>query len=103
MTTVLKPLPGGPATFRKPLDATNDPVCCVLCAMLLHLPFDQFILTSSSILGFNYCQRMKYFCRVKEPVTGIFPIERETSTNYPTGRTQARTQVCREGGHLRTR
>ena len=25
---------------------------------------------------------MKYFCRVKEPAMGIFPLERKTSTNY---------------------
>ena len=25
---------------------------------------------------------MKYFCHVKEPLMGIFPLERNTSTNY---------------------
>src|SRR5712692_6171670 len=76
---IAKALPGLLGTFRKPLEASK--VCCVIL-----LSLSQFLLVYPH---FDLCQRMKYFCHVKEPLMGIFPLERNTSTNYTLDEFQA--------------
>src|SRR5437773_1381633 len=73
--------------LRLPVFAGHYFPSSVLCVVVFVssdciFPSTSFTIPSSSVLGFDLCQRMKYFCHLKEPAVGIFPGKRKTLTNY---------------------
>src|SRR5260370_32508158 len=68
--------------FPQAADSNKLSPVLLFVRRMVHLPFHQFIITVSSILGFDLCQRMKYFYRLREPGAGIFLGKRKTLTNY---------------------